>query len=365
VDILPVALGHDPTASLCPWVQVTRSTADYPSRKAQIAVALLNGTLPPTNDVVDLMYRCDGLCRCQPQPSQPAPTPYTNLIHDARAALVARGHVAPAEEWAANWRDHGNIYGTIGIDASLLDRGSADNAVLYVPGAASLYFDPAAVAANLRLLKVVLPSVAIRPEILDSGYVLCELGLHTEWETERQRVREIVLQGGYQSIVTTNCCEAMGLATALQEPSITISSVLDAIEPATFRSEIRLRPPDPEKTITLHPTEEMIREQKSLIALSEMLASWSGYDLVVQGLETTWPVAIERPMLPSTEQLARRLAETRARELLRFHEGEDLMVLTIDPFSKCALSDQFGDGATVMNVATFLCDHLEGEHANA
>jgi hypothetical protein len=364
-SVLPVALGHDPTASLCPWVQATRSTADYPSRKAQIAVALLNGTLTPTSDVVDLMYRCDGLCRCQPLPAQPDPTPYTNLIHDARAALVSGGFVPAAEQWTINWHDHGNVYGRIEFDESLLDRNSPDGAVLYVPGTASLFLDPAAVAANAQLLRRVFGSVAIDPELLDSGYVLRQLGLQAEWETERDRIRELIVRGGYQSVVTTTPREAMGLATALADQAVVVSSLLDSVQPWMTSMRTHLRPPDSRISFALQPTEEMAVERESAIILLEHLAHWSGREIVTLAPEATSPAAIERPILPSTEQLSRRFAETRADELLEIHDGEKLVVLTVDPFSKRALTDQLGARARVANVATFLCEHLEGERTDA
>ena len=363
-SILPVALGHDPTASMCPWVQVSRSTADYPSRKAQIAVALLNGQLPPSGDVVDLMYRCDGLCRCQPQPGKPFPTPYTNLIHDARANLVAGGHVPNSEEWATNWRDYRSVYGRIELDKFLFDRSSQGSAMLYVPGTASLVLDPQSVVANLRLLTLAFGSVKIDPELLDTGYVLRELGLHMEWEAERERVREHVEQGGYRSIVTTTPREAMGIATALGDRSISVTTVVDSLDTWTSSMRSNFRSPAPGTAFAHQPTEEMIADRESVIILLEKLAAWNQREIVTLTPEATSPAAIERPVLPSSEEIVRSFAERRGRELLEFHEGENLVVLTFDPFSRRALIDQLGERARVVNFAAFLCEHLENGHAH-
>src|SRR5688500_50306 len=109
----PLALGHDQDASACHWAQLTHRTADYPSRRAQLAMAVMEGSLPPTTDVVALLYRCDHCGRCRANSTLPQPPDLARALWAVRAWLVEQGAVPDLDALRARLEQHGHIYGDL------------------------------------------------------------------------------------------------------------------------------------------------------------------------------------------------------------------------------------------------------------
>src|SRR5688500_12758193 len=109
----PLALGHDQDASSCHWAQLTRRTAEYPSRRAQLALAVIQGDVAPSPAVVALLYRCDACARCQAASILPQPPDLARELWRVRAWLVEQGAVPAHDGLRAQAAQHGHHYGDL------------------------------------------------------------------------------------------------------------------------------------------------------------------------------------------------------------------------------------------------------------
>jgi hypothetical protein len=360
-DLLPVALGHDQTASHCPWVQLTRSTTDYPSRRAQAAIALLAGAIDPSAELVDPMFRCDGCSRCLPGGTRVS-TAYSDVIYDARAMLVEHGLVPEADQWEANWRRHRNFYGDIGESFSSLEPAESTSPVLFVPGAATLWLDPAAALAAWRLVQRVDRRAVVDANIIDSGFMLRELGLAAMYESERSRLRDHVSSRGYETIIAGTPKVAFEVSRVFKGLPISVISVITLLVDRLASDPDRARPSEASRTYLLHASDYLMRDADQLSLTDRALSAWLGDRYRPENGDRAqwWPAAIERPSTGGNGPLEMQLARNRADQLLEQAPPGELTILTVDPFSRGALTTVVNGRAVVADLASTVESGLEG-----
>jgi hypothetical protein len=340
--LLPLALGHDQEASACPWVQLTRRTADYPSRKAQAALAFAGDVVPATPDLVDQLYRCDGCGRCRAWSTLTRPLDLARTLWRVRASMVAAGAVPEVASLAEPHRTGGSVYGDLGPALARLGPSNAGADVLFVPGGATLHHAPKMVEAALGAARMVKGRVAFDRELVDSGQELLELGLADEAGSVRDALRRRVVEAGYRSVLAGTPKEAFGLREALVGLSVEVRYVGTALATVSMDERMALPAIEGDGPVVFHPSESLLHRLDEFDAIDRWLMSWLGdrYRPEVEPRRNAWPAAIERlaPRVPS--QLKRSLAERRLTQLF------DLLgtrrrgvILTSDPWSWRALRE--------------------------
>jgi hypothetical protein len=349
--VLSIALGHDQTASLCPWVQLTRSTADYPSRKASIALALRTGLVQPTPDVVDLVFRCDGCGRCQELGKHAHAGCLSDVLYEARAMLSDRRLAPEIRPLRETWEQCGSVYGDPGKAIELLCPGDGEADVLFVPGTAMLAHEPAAAVAAFHLVgKFCVGGANVRPDLLDSGWVLKELGLRESYETEREHICDLVKEVSCSAIVAGTPKETYGLTKLLGELPVEVEYAGSLVAKAMTTSRPPLRNPDPGSSICFHPSEYLLHHLGEYDTIERGLRAWLGDAFLSEfnAKQNARPAAIERPLVRADPVLIKGLAERRAAQLVDIGGTALSTVLTVDPFSQAA----------VVDLLTFVARHL-------
>ncbi len=360
-ELMPLALGHDQTASHCAWVQLTRSTTDYPSRRAQAAMALLAGAIAPSEALVDVMFRCDGCYRCVPGQTAGARA-FSELLFDARAKLVDDGLVPEAEQWTANWQKYGNVHGNISASLSGHEPGGPAKSVVFVPGAALLSLDPSAAQAAWRLVQRTEPDAVFDAGLTDSGFVLRELGLVDFYEAERNRVRDHIASRDYKTVIAGTPKVALELSSVFAELPVTVVSVLDLLMDRLLPHAAAASLDRTRCTFLLHPSDSLIGQKDRLGRTQRGLSMWLGdaYRPEVRDVTERWPAALERISTAGNGSLERRFAERRAAQLVEHPFSRGVTILTVDPFSREALNTAIGDRAEVIDLVSCALRTLEG-----
>jgi hypothetical protein len=339
VSLLPLALGHDQEASGCPWVALTGQTPDYPSRKAQAAIAVANGVIPATSDIIDLLYRCDHCGHCQAASTLPDPPDLARALWNVRASLINAGTVPEVNELAAQFRSHGSLFGDLGKAFQRLGRGDSGAEILFVPGASTLALAPEAAKASLQLLRAADAHVEIRPDLLDSGQELRELGFVVQPDRVQQEIRLRVAEANYQLVIAGTPKEAIGLREALADQRV---EVCYAGEYVAERVGILPRPLTTlVAPVFFHPSETLLHQLDGFETIDRMLSCWLGdrYRREPEPRRNAWPAAIERPSPRVPDELSHGLAKQRLSQIVAavWNDGEQLTILTCDPFSLRAL----------------------------
>jgi hypothetical protein len=355
-EILLLALGHDQNASRCPWVQLTRSTTDYPSRRAQAALSLLTGSLDPTPDVAAVMFHCDGRCRCQLGDSANTMSSYSNLVFDARTLLVDSGCVQEAAQWKSNFEQFGNVYGDIGGPYAKIGSSHSFGSVLYVPGAASLFLAPEIVESHWKVLRQIHESISVTSEILDSGFVLREVGLKQDFDSEVERIRNVIGRSGYQTIIGGTPKGASELSVVLSDMPVSVLS-LPAFITTNLESKLQYRTqPEATQTVALHASEQLLLNSPALKRI-DLLLTYALGDSYLRSDDISsspWPASTELPPVAMNEGLAAKFASNRAEQLLSLATSSNLTVLTVDPHSRLALETAAGGRFQVADLLTFV-----------
>lgn len=366
--IIPLALGHDQEASACAWVRLTGRTAEYPSRKAEVALAVASGALPIAPDLVELLFRCDDCGRCGSASILPGPPDLARALWDVRALLVANSAAPEVAPLAKMQRRFGNLYGGVGEIVSRLTTGDSGADVLFVPGAATLFFTPDAAVAALNLIKGVQGGVDVRPDCLDSGQTLRELGLAGQADEVQDRLRQWVEDAGYRLVIAGTPKEAFGLREALEGLPVEVQYAGNVL---ARTSRECLAPPATERfdgVVVVHPSEMLLHRLHGFADIDDWLGSVLGdrYRREPDPRTNALPAAIERPVVGTPASLTRVLAEQRLAQLQAIagvggtSDRERLVVLTCDPFSWQALREIAPHSIDVVDLMVFVAG-LAGE----
>jgi hypothetical protein len=337
--ILPLALGHDQEAFACPWVRLTGRTAEYPSRKAQAALAVANGAVPVTPDLVDLLFRCDDCDRCLAASILPGPPDLARALWEVRASLVAMGAVPEIALLAENQQRFGNLYGDVSQMVARFGGNGSHVGVLFVPGAATLFFTPDTAVAALTAVRTIEGGADVRADCLDSGQTLRELGLVAQAAEVRDSLRQNVEEWGYRLVVAGTPKEAFGLREALAGVPVDVQYAGAVIARAASEPGFGLV----EGTVVFHPSEMLLHRIDRVDEIDEWLACRLGdrYRRDPDPRQNAWPAAVERPVVRTPESLTRALAKQRLAQLQALAgetpSGDRLVILTCDPFSWQAL----------------------------
>jgi hypothetical protein len=334
----PLALGHDQEASACPWAQLTRQTAEYPSRRAQLAIALLQGALPATPDVVSRLYRCDDCGLCRAWSRLPQPPDLGRALWSVRALLVAQGAVPEVESLRARLNQHGHIYGDLAAAWARLGPGDPGAGTLFVPDGALLAHDLEAAVAALQTARRAAGPVALLTPVPDSGQALRELGLAPEAERTQAAARQRIVEAGYRLVLAGTPKEAVALAGLLARLPVRVMYAGSALAQAVLDGRVTLPAGTRDgKRIVLHPSFALLHGLADHELVEQFLSTWLGHRYCREPdvKRSAWPAAVERPAISLDPALARRLAQRRLDSLLAL---EPDIVLTCDPFSKQALS---------------------------
>jgi len=172
---------HDQCAFSCPVFTEDRRTTVYPSRKAQVARAVLHGELPLNQETARLFYQCTScrLCRrwCvylkERQDLAPA-------LRAARAEAVARGVVLPevaalAARTQAEGTPWGNVDGRRNELAKEAPRTGREEVLIFAD-AATLAQGWEAVRAFFALARAAQVAVRLSKSLL-TGFELADIGL--------------------------------------------------------------------------------------------------------------------------------------------------------------------------------------------
>ena len=354
-ELMPLALGHDQEASACPWVQLTRRTTAYPSRIAQAALLLDGGGVKPTPDLVDQLYRCDDCGRCRAHAILPGPPDLPRALWQVRSALVAAGAVPELGPFALALRENGSIYGDLRAATERLGPGGDGAGVLFVPGAATLFYEPDSAAAALDAVRATCGGADLRPEAIDSGHVASELGLGGEAEAIRDRLRHLVAGGGYRRVVAGTPKQAFGLREALAGLPAEVCYAGSLVARAGgLPSAPGVGSYD---SIVFHPSETLIHRLDEFEEIDRWLTTWVGeaYAPEPDARLAAWPAAIERPAIRVPVSLTRALAEGRMAQLLELANGKSgrRLILTCDPYSLRALRGAAPPTVDVMDLLVF------------
>jgi hypothetical protein len=338
-DLLPLAIGHDQEASACPWVALTRQTANYPSRKAQAAMAIASGLVPPTPDFVDLLYRCDHCGRCRAASTLPGPLDLGRALWSVRALMVESGAVPEMTALADRFRETLSLYGDLSEVAANLGPGDELADVLFVPGASTMSHTPEAAIAALDALRSLGLRVEIRTDLLDSGQELRELGLGTKADHIQDGLRRRVVDAGYRLVIAGAPKEAFGLRETLADHPVEVRYAGEYL--AKRIGVVPRGPRNSTNAVFFHPSEILLHRLDGFEVIDCWLASCLGqrYWREPDPRQNAWPACIERPSPRVPEELIRRLAEQRLHQILvaSRNDGGQLTILTCDPFSLNAL----------------------------
>ena len=358
---MPLALGHDQEASACPWAQLTHRTTAYPSRVAQAALLVAAGAVSPSSDLVDQLYRCDDCGLCRARSILPDPPDLSRALWDVRAGFVAAKAVPEVTPFAAALNDRCTIYGNLLPAFERLGPGDAGASILFVPGAATLFFDFDAAVAALRAVRFVSGSVDLRFDALDSGQTPRELGLREEAARFRERLRELVRGAGYRLIVAGTPKETFGLREALAGLPAEVCYAGSLVARSGCLSASSRGSIGAYDSIVLHPSEMLLHRLDGFDEIDRWLSVWLGdtYCREPAAKLTAWPAAIERPAIRVPISLTRALAETRMTQLQQVGPAMtgNQLVLTSDPYSLRALRDVAPPNTDVMDLLDYAFGH--------
>ena len=349
----PLALGHDQDASYCPWACLTHRTAEYPSRRAQLAIALAASALPPTPDVVELMYRCDDCGQCRARSILPNPPDLARSLWPLRAMLVEQAAVPELDAWQAALRRHGHIYGDLIEAWSGLGPGDAGADTLFVPDGAVLAYQPEAASAALQVTRRLVGRVALLTQVPDSGQVLRELGLASNADTAQGAIRRHIEQAAPRTVMAGTPKEAAALAQLLAGLPVRVVYAATALAQAVLESRFPWPPaPADGRRVVLHASAALLHSLPDYPLIEQWLAGWLGDTFCREPdpRRQAWPAAVERPAIGLSPALAQRLALARLERLMKL---EPQVILTCDPFSLRALRAVAPAGVDVQDLLTF------------
>lgn len=355
----PLALGHDQEASACHWAQLTRRTAEYPSRRAQLALAVMERSVPPTPDVVALLYRCDDCARCRAHSILPQPPDLARALWSVRAWLVEQGAVPEVEALRVRQLAHGHLGGDLSEAWTRLGPGEAGASTVFVPDGAVLALEPGAARAALDTARCICGPVAILTDLPDAGQVLREVGLASEAEQAHETARQRIAAGGYQRVLAGTPKEAAALGEVLKELTVDVQYVGSALAQAALRGHVRLRAVNSaQRRIMLHPSAALLQNADSYAGVLDWLGTWLGEAFwpEPEAQRTAWPAALERPAINLDPALAQRLAHHRLAQLLVWQPG---LILTCDPYSQQALREAAPAEVEVMDLLVFAMQHCD------
>jgi hypothetical protein len=359
----PLALGHDQEASACHWAQLTRRTAEYPSRRAQLALAFMAGGAPPTPDLVALLFRCDDCGRCRRHSSLPQPPDLARALWLARAQLVEQGAVPEVEALRARLDADGHLLGDLSGVWQWLGPGDPDAETLFVPDGAVLAWNPPAAQAALRAARCVAGPVGLLPAVPDSGHVLRELGLRAEAERALAAAHAHIAEGKFRRVLAGTPKEAVALTEMLAGLPLEVAYVGTALAQAVDQGRVRLHATGGAgRRIALQPPAALLEETPVYALITAWLRGWPGdcfYD-EPDALRMVWPAAVERPTIGLDPALARRLAQYRLDQLGAWGPS---LILTCDPYSWQALREVAPPGVEVMDLLVFAGLHLSEAEA--
>jgi hypothetical protein len=362
--LFPLALGHDQDASACPWVQITRQTSDYPSRKAQLAMAVAVGRVPPTPELVDLLFRCDHCGRCRVASTSPDPPDLPRALWKVRASLVEAGAVPEVSALADRYCVSGSVFDDLSPRTESLLTDDGANA-LFVPGASMLAHAPESARAIVDVLQLLDVRVACEPDLLDSGRELRELGLPKQSDDVQDRIRKRVADVSYRLVVAGTPKDAFGLRVALEDGQVDVKYA------GTYLAERFPRLPRPipgtPRAVFFHPSEVLLHGLDGFEAIDAWLGTWFGdaYRREFEPRRNAFPAAIERPSPRVSEGLTRKLAEQRLIQILSSAQvgNGHLSILTSDPYSLVALRAVAPPNVEVQDLVVFVSRLLQKEVA--
>jgi hypothetical protein len=353
-----LALGHDQEASACHWAQLTRRTAEYPSRRAQLALAVMERSVPLAPDVVALLYRCDDCARCRAHSSLPQPPDLARALWPVRAWLVEQGAVPEVEALRSQLRAHGHLCGDLSRAWASLGLGEAGASTVFVPDGAVLALEPGAAQAALDTARCIIGPVAVLNDIPDVGQVLREVGLASEAEQAQETARQHIVAGGYRRVLAGTPKETAALREVLKGLTVDVQYVGSALAQAALRGNVRLRAvPSAERRIMLHPSAALLEDAPAYSLITDWLGGWlaGGFCLEPDTALTVWPAAVERPAIGLDPAQARRLARHRLDQLMAWRPS---LILTCDPYSQRALREAAPAGVDVVDLLVFARLHV-------
>jgi hypothetical protein len=359
----PLALGHDQEASACHWAQLTHRTTDYPSRRAQLALALAAGAVPATPDVAALLYRCDDCRRCLAHAILPQPPDLSRALWPVRAWLVEQGVVPELGPLRERLERHGHVCGDLRGAWERLGPGDLGATTLFVPDGAVLAADPVAACAALRVVRRVAGPVALLAEAPDSGRVLRELGLAAEADRSEALVLGRIAAAGFRRVLAGTPKEAGALAEMLAGIPVQAQYVGSALAEAVLAGRVDMRDGAAVgRRVVLHPSASLLRAPAQYALITRWLDRWLGDGFCPEpdAERLAWPAAIERPAIGLNPALARALAQARLEALVAL--GPDL-ILTCEPFSRRALREAAPAAIEVVDLLAFAGDHLAEANA--
>jgi hypothetical protein len=353
----PLALGHDQEASACHWAQLTHRTTDYPSRRAQLALALAAGAVPATPDVAALLYRCDDCSRCRAQSSLPQLPDLARALWPLRAWLVEQGVVPEVEALRLRLLRQQHLLGDLAEAWQRLGPGVAGAPTVLVPDGAVLACDLPAARAALKAAACVCGPLALLREVPDSGRVLREVGLAAEADRFEAEARQRVADGGFRRVLAGTPKEAAALADVLRGLAVEVQYVGSALARAALEGRVRFRPAGAEaRQIVLHPSAALLADPSAYSLIVEWLGAWLGnaFRPEPDPVHTAWPAAVERPAIGLPVDLARQLARRRLDQLLACHSK---LILTCDPYSQRALRAVAPGEIEVVDLLVYAMQH--------
>ncbi len=285
--------------------------------------------------------------------------------------LVAAGAAPEIAPFAEMQQRFGNLYGDVGEIVARLSACESGTDVLFVPGAATLFFTPDAAVAALSGIRANVRGVAVRPDCLDSGHTLRELGLARQADEVRDGLRRYVADAGYRLVIAGTPKETFGLREALAGLPVEVQYAGSVLARAARE---RLATPSAERfegVVVVHPSEMLLHRLDGFAEIGEWLGKVLGdrYRREPDPRHNAWPAAIERPAVGMPVSLARALAEQRLAQLqalARTGETTDqgrLIILTCDPFSWRALREVAPANIDVVDLMVFVAGFAgEGVH---
>jgi Fe-S oxidoreductase len=358
---------HDQCAFSCPVFAEDRRTTVYPSRKAQVARAVVRGELPFDEETARLFYQCTS-CRlcwrwCVYLRDRKDLVP---ALRAARTEAVARGVVlAEVASLAERTRKEGTPWGNLAARHAELAKEApraGREEVLLFADAASLALNPEAFAAFFTLARAAGLTVRLSESLL-TGFELADIGLVNMAKAERTR-SQAELTAWFRlpeagPVVTLNPQVAYAFNHWYREEGVALPGEVQT-QSAFFARLVetgRLRFKVSSRAAVLQDSAYQARylEDSKTPRLALGAAFSDLREAVPSGAEAN-PAAPEGLAPELSPQVKGRMPNRRLRELL---ETGARQIVTLDPYSYHALVQAAGDGVSCLDLTQALAALVE------
>lgn len=358
---------HDQCAFSCPVFVEDRRTTVYPSRKAQVARAVLRGELPYDEETTRLFYQCTS-CRlcwrwCVYLKDRKDIAP---ALRAARAEAVSKGVLLPeVASLAERTRNEGTPWGNLTDQyAQLAKKAPSDGPkkLFLFADAATLALNPKAFRAFFVLANAANYAVQLSTNIL-TGFELADIGISDMADAIRTSTYEEITDwfGSNDAgpIVTLNPQVAYALNRWYSEEGLTISG--EVLTHSAFLAHLlegdKLQFKPSPKSVALQDSAYQARYLEDIESPRLILKA------AFSDLREPNPSGIESNPL-SPEGLAPELSlkvkkEMPRRRLRELMETNAQLIVTLDPYSYVALASVAGDEVMCLDIAQALAVQVE------